>query len=210
MTLSLLSLVLLAGNLEDPKGWEEAAKDNGITIYSRLQEGRNIAEMKAVGIIDAAPHEVWGALRDYNNYKSTMPYTEESRLISNEGDGKIIHFYSVVNAPLVDRRDYYIKLVDESDWQDGKGYLKVVWEAATQGGPPEKPNLVRVKVNDGMWKLEPRDDGKKTFATYYVYTDPGGSIPKWIANKANSVAVPNVFKAIRQVVADGRAKAGKK
>jgi hypothetical protein len=46
-----------------------------------------------------------------------------------------------------------------------------------------------------------REGGQKTEATYYVYTDPGGSIPKWIANKANSTAVPDVFKAIRKTTA---------
>ncbi|MGQ0508156.1 MAG: hypothetical protein ACT4TC_22895 [Myxococcaceae bacterium] len=27
------------------------------------------------------------------------------------------------------------------------------------------------------WRLEPRDGGKNTFATYTLSTDPGGSIP---------------------------------
>lgn len=192
-------LVLMAGPADD-KGWEQAAKEEGITIYSRKREDANVAEMKAVGLIDAAPHEVWSAIRDYDNYKKTMPYTEESRVLSSEQDGKVIHFYSVVNAPLVDRRDYVIRLVDESDWKDGKGYLLVTWKAAEKG-PPEKEGLVRVKLNDGFWRLEPRENGTKTFATYYVYTDPGGSIPKWIANRANGTAVPNVFKAIRKVIA---------
>jgi hypothetical protein len=196
-------LVLMAGPAD--KGWVQATKEDGITVYSRKREDSNVAEMKAVGIIDASPQEVWSAIRDYDNYKTTMPYTEESRILSSEQGGKVILFYSVVNAPLVDRRDYVIRLVDESDWKDGKGYLLAKWKA-TDKGPPEKADLVRVKVNDGFWKLEPRENGTKTFATYYIYTDPGGSIPKWIVNRANSTAVPNVFKAIRAEIAKKKKK----
>ena len=192
-----LPLALLTVDPESTKGWELDEKDEGIQIY-KAEAVAGVFKMKAVGIIDAPPIEVWKAVRDYENYKKTMPYTEESTVISSEDGGKVIHFYSVVNAPFVDRRDYVIKLVDESDWQDGKGYLKVTWTPSDKG-PPEKKDLVRVKVNDGMWKLEPRDGGKKTHVIYYVFTDPGGSIPKWIANKANGTAVPNVFKAIRDV-----------
>lgn len=201
---SAITFLLLAAASDD--GWEEATKEDGMTVYSRLKEGQSVAEMKAVGTIDASPHEIWRAIRDYDNYSKTMPYTEVSKVVTVEGAGKVTYFYSVVNAPLVDRRDYLIRLVDESDWKDGKGYLLVTWAASDQG-PAQKPGLVRVKLNNGYWKLEPRDGGKRTFATYYVHTDPGGAIPKFIANKANTVGVPNVFKAIKKVIADERAKA---
>jgi hypothetical protein len=55
-----------------------------------------------------------------------------------------------------------------------------------------------VEVNDGFWKLEPRDGGAKTFATYYLYTNPGGSLPKWVVNRANGSAVPDVFQCVRR------------
>jgi hypothetical protein len=214
MILPALPLLLLLADPTEGKGWVEAAKEDGITVYSRVREDSSIGEMKAIGLMDAAPHEVWKAVRDYPNYPKTMPYTEESKVLATEGGAgpggggaKITWFYSVVNAPLVDRRDYVIKLIDESDWKDGKGYLLVRWSASDEKAPPLKEDVVRVKVNEGMWKLEPRDGGKKTFATYWVYTDPGGSLPKWIANKANNTAVPNVFAAIKKVVADDRAAA---
>ncbi len=210
----LLALPLLVLSADKEPAWSLAAEDEGIKIYSRQKEGESVAQMKAMGVIDATPHEVWKAIRDYPNYPKTMPYTEDSKVLAREEGDKTIWFYSVVNAPLVDRRDYVIKIVDESDWKDGAGFLKVTWtgwnETGTDKAVPEKKGYVRVKINDGYWLLEPRESGKKTFATYYVYTDPGGSLPKWIANKANGTAVPNVFAAIRKVVADDRAKAAKK
>jgi hypothetical protein len=198
VALFLLSVVSLPAFADDT-GWAEAAKDDGVVVYTRQKAGASLHEMKAVGIIDAPPLKVWGAIRDYDNYKKTMPYTSQSQVVSKEEDGKVIYFYSVVSAPLVSDRDYLIRIKDESDWQDGKGYLKTTWTVSDKG-PAPRSGIVRVQVNDGSWLLEPRDDGKKTLATYYVYTDPGGSLPRFIANKANSTAVPNVFKAIKKTV----------
>jgi hypothetical protein len=199
----LLLPLLLTVTPDSGPGWEQAARDDGITVFSRTKPDSSVKEMKAIGIIDAEPQAVWRTIRDYAHYDSTMPYTEESRVLRSEEDGKVIYFYSVVNAPLVSRRDYIIRLVDESAWNEGKGYLLVTWKAA-EGDVPEKDGRVRVKVNDGFWRLEPRDGGKRTFATYYVYTDPGGSVPKWIINNANKGAVPDVFRAIRRATAGKR------
>jgi hypothetical protein len=131
-----------------------------------------------------------------------MPYVVEAKVLKRaEGDKEVL-LYSRLDMPLVSGRDYIIKLVDESDWKDGKGSLKVSWSAVDDQDDlaPVKAGIVRIRVNDGYWILEPREGGTKTFATYYVYTSPGGSIPDWIANKANGVAVPKVFDAIKKAV----------
>lgn len=196
ITLKSVALMVL---LADPNaGWEKAAEEDNLTVFAR-EKKNGVQEMKAEGVIDAPPEKVWKALRDYENYKKTMPYTDVSRIVAREGGDKVIWFYSVVNAPFVDKRDYVIKLVDESKWEDGKGFLKVSWTADNAKAPKKPEDVVRVNINDGYWRLEPRDGGKKTFAVYYVYTDPGGSIPRWLVNKANSSAVPDVFEAVRKV-----------
>lgn len=205
---SLVLIPLLLLSADEPR-WKLAAEDDGIKVYGREREGSEVREMRAIGLIDATPQEVWKVLRDLEAYTKTMPYTEEAKVLKkSEGDKETL-FYSCLNTPLVSRRDYIIKLVDESDWKEGKGFLKVTWTAVNDQDAlkPVKEDIVRVRVNDGYWLLEPREDGKKTFATYYVYTSPGGSIPNWIANKANGIAVPKVFSSIKKAVQDQRAAA---
>jgi hypothetical protein len=207
---ALIALSLLGADGEKIP-WKLAAEDNGIKIYSRMKDGENVAEMRAMGEMDAAPIEVWKAVRDYEGYSKNMPFTEYGKVLSRTEGDKVIFFHSVVNTPLVDKRDYIIRLQDESD--AAKGVYRVTWRAATAADgveiPAEKEGVVRVKLNNGFWQLEPREGGKKTFATYYVHTDPGGSIPKMIANKGNTMAVPKVFEKIRDTVAAERAKAKK-
>ena len=63
---------------------------------------------------------------------------------------------------------------------------------------PEKDGIVRVKINTGAWILAPLAGGKRTRITYRVSTNPGGSIPTWLANKSNTTAIPDLFKAVRK------------
>lgn len=195
--LPVLSLLALLAGADEP-AWRQVARDDGISVLARTPEGGTVSEVKATALVDAPPHDVWRVIRDYTNYTKTMPYTEESRVLASEQDGKVTLFHCVVNAPLVDKRDFIIRIQDESDWKEGTGFLKTAWTAATEGAPPEREGVVRVKLNTGYWLLEPREEGKKTFVTYYLYTDPGGSVPKWIADRANKTSVPDVLRAVRK------------
>jgi len=204
-SLLLIPLMLLAA--DEPR-WELAAEETGLKVYARKRPDSEIREMKAIGLVDATPHEVWQVVRDLEHYTTTMPYMEEGKVLSREPDDKVIYFYSKLNTPLVDRRDYIIRLVDESEWKEGKGFLKVAWTVVNDKDDlvPVKADVVRIRVNNGHWLLEPREDGKKTFITYYLYTAPGGSIPTFIANKGNTIAMPKVFEAVRKSVLAGRQK----
>ena len=82
-------------------------------------------------------------------------------MIAMEEGGKVVHVYCVINAPLVSRRDYTLRIVDESQWKDGKGFLKTRWTLSTKG-PAPNPGIVRVTVNDGSCLLEPVENGTKT------------------------------------------------
>jgi uncharacterized protein YndB with AHSA1/START domain len=180
--------------------WEVKAQTRGVTVHSRTREGSDVKELKTIGDIDAPPHAVYRVLTDLERYTDTMPYTEEARVLAQEElDGKVKawHFYSVVNAPLVSRRDYTIRIADQSDWRDGTGFLKTYWNLSDRG-PAPKDGVVRVKINEGAWVLEPIENGTKTRATYFLMTDPGGSLPTWIVNMANSTAIPDIFDALRK------------
>jgi len=192
-------MVVVAGLLGAAEGgWEQVAQMEGITVFTRAKAGSAVREVKATAEIDAPPQAVWSVLRNYDNYKNQMPYTKESVVLQRKEGGKIIYFYSIIDAPFVDRRDFILKIIDESDWKDGQGFLKARWTTTEDLEVPARRRTVRLKVNEGYWHLEPRDEGRKTFATYYLFTDPGGAIPNFIVNKANTSAIPDLFRAVRK------------
>ncbi|MBI5014675.1 MAG: cyclase [Deltaproteobacteria bacterium] len=191
---TLLMGLAAAGNAAE---WEEKFRSEAVAVFARERPGTAVTELKAIGVVDAPPTAVFRLLGDYARYQEIMPYTEESLVVRAEKGGEVVYVYSLVNAPLVSRRDYTLRIANETEWNGGRGFLRIRWTASGEGPAPRK-GIVRVKVNDGSWTLEPLDNGLKTRATYLLFTDPEGSLPTWVVNKANSSAIPDIFAALRK------------
>ena len=195
-----LSVLLCLSLASAPPAWEQVASSDGIAVFARTREGSAIAEVKAEAVVDAPPEAVWAVVRDYEAQTRTMPYTEAARVLAREAGDKVTVLYTVIKAPLADRRDLTVRITDESQWQGGQGFLKARW-TAVEAGPAPVDGIVRVRLNDGYWLLRPREGGARTQVTYYLYTDPGGSVPRWIVNQANRSSLPEVLRALRREVA---------
>jgi len=187
--------------------WEEAATadidGHKLVISARSKEGSEVKEVRGVGVIDAPAWIVKNVIDDVARYKEFMPYTVESQILSTH-EGYVVS-YQRLDTPVVDDRDYTIKIFDESrEDADGRVIWKNRWSEANKLGPPVKPGVARVGVNEGYWILEDKDGGARTKATYYVYTSPGGSIPTFLVNMANTQAVPELFRAVSKASRDPR------
>src|SRR5439155_3646146 len=80
------------------------------------------------------------------------------------------------------------------------------WETENATGPAERPGIVRVKLCEGSWLLEPLGPNA-TRATYSVYTDSGGVIPAFIKNTGSQIGIRKIFVAMRKQVQDPKYKA---
>jgi Polyketide cyclase / dehydrase and lipid transport len=208
-TLVITSLVVLAGALRllaDPyssvdakDGWKLATNSNEVMIYSRVRSGSPLKEFRAIGRIDASTHAVHAVIDDIESYSSFMPYIAECRLIKREGDAIIT--YQRLSPKICEDRDYTLR-VSKKSWPvaDGVAYLNQ-WQPANEFGPAEKKGVVRVKICEGGWLLEP-DGAAKTRATYSVYTNTGGAIPVFIANRISQMGIGRLFTAVRKQAKD--------
>lgn len=64
---------------------------------------------------------------------------------------------------------------------------------------PEQKGFVRVSKVDGLWSLTPKAAGEIE-VVYQVHTEPGGSVPSWLANSFVVDAPFNTLKALRKKV----------
>jgi hypothetical protein len=192
VVVAVLALHVMAGE----PSWVEATRTKGIVIYNRDHPGGDVKEVMAVGTFDYAPAAVHKILDDLGHYKDFMPYAKESHELEVAPDHVIT--YERIAAPLSSERDYTIRVTDAVD---DKGVITHSFKIANDKGPKPIDGVVRIEILEGHWVLEPVDGGKKTKATYWVYTSPGGSIPTFIANAANNTAVPNLYEAVRNRLA---------
>ena len=185
-------------NSENPgEGWKLTSGSKDVAIYSRAHAGSKLKEFRAIGSIDAPTYAVHAVIEDFENYPGFMPYTVECQLIKRESDS--IVGYQRLSPKICEDRDYTLRVWKKS-WPgpDGLTYLSR-WEPANELGPAEKKGVIRVKICDGGWLLEPNGE-IKTRATYSIYTDTGGMIPAFIANGASRVGISKLFEAVRKQV----------
>jgi coenzyme Q-binding protein COQ10 len=177
--------------------WKLSAREKDVAIYSRARTGSRLKEFKAIGSIDAPTSAVGAVIDDFENYPGFMPYTVECRLIKRESDS--IVGYQRLSPKICEDRDYTLRVWKKS-WPGPEGLTYFSrWEPANELGPAEKKGVIRVKICDGGWLLEPNGE-IKTRATYSIYTDTGGMIPAFIANHASRVGISKLFEAVRKQV----------
>jgi carbon monoxide dehydrogenase subunit G len=181
--------------------WKLSAREKDVAIYSRLRPGSPLKEFKAVGPIDAPTSAVWAVIDDFQNYPKFMPYMTECRLIKRDGDSMV--GYQRLSPKVCADRDYTLRVWKKS-WPVSDGSIFTShWAPANELGPPEKKGVVRIKICEGKWLLEP-EGANKTRATYFIYTDTGGFIPSFISNRISLTGITKLFAALRKQVKDPR------
>ena len=181
-----------------PAGWEEVARSGDVIVYGKTRPGSAIREMRAVGTIDAPNWVVKNVIDDGDHYAEFMPNVLESKVLARDPAHHTALAYAKLSAPLISPRDYVLLIHDESHAGTGGGAVvyKSRWEPSDKG-PAEKAGVVRIKVNEGSWTLEPIDNGQKTRATYQLYTD-GGGLPAFVLNQTTKRRIGEEYAAIEK------------
>lgn len=192
----LAVLVVLSVQAKDMKSpgtdWTEAYHSGGLLIYTKdVDEGRRLI---AVAEMETPPEVVFNVLNDFEHYPEFMPYVKESLVLSREGNNEAIT-YARIAPPFVSERDYALRVRMTRGTHSNGGVFKVEW-VAVPDAQAEVEGVVRVKLNEGSWLVEPLHDGKRTRLSYNLLTNPGGLIPPFIVNMSNTTAIPQLFSAI--------------
>jgi hypothetical protein len=189
--------LLVVGNLH-AAGWQEVSRDFNLAIYIRHRPDSAIEEVRGIGEFNAPISVLKGILADVGKYSEFMPYTKESRVLPQDAE----LCYMVLTPPLVGSLDYTIRVHEKLVKNpNGSTSYHSRWELANTDGPPPRPGITRVTINEGSWLLEPI--GNQTRATYTLYTD-GGGIPPLVMNFANKQSVSRLFDALHARMRDGK------
>jgi hypothetical protein len=188
-----LAVALVAGVAGANDGWK-TVEDDDVVIKVRNRPDGVGREVWAEGDVAANAYDIQTALKDGASFRQWMPYVKESRLVSQGEDGSRV-MYAKLSFPIVDPRDYVVHIVDEQTVSaDGTGEYVQRWKQ-TEGAVPERRGVVRLKYNEGTWRVTPKGEGKAR-VVYKFSVDPGGSVPTWLANMGQTDGVEDVYKAL--------------
>lgn len=197
--LVVLAIALLLDH-EAAWGQSPSPAPPAVKVETRAIPDRDVKQVTAQAIITAPPHVVRAVIADLERYPAFMPYVKDSRVLSREPTGDVLNYQRLsFGIPFVQDRHYVIRIAERRSREpDGRSAFAFIWRLEAGLPPGVGPDAaVRVSVNNGYWDLRPvKDTDGSTDVRYCVFTDPAGSLPKWVVGMANTEAVPDLFAAV--------------
>ena len=188
MVCGLSVLMVGAAHAED---WKVAKNEDGIKVSLSEVPGSQYKAYQGVTTIKAPMAKVLGLQEDTVAACAWIHECKSQKLLKHEGDQSWT--YTQFNTPWpVTPRDSVLLVTTV---KGGDGSLT----RSLKGVPtyvPEEKGFVRVAQVEGFWKMVPKGDNL-TEVTYQVHTEPGGSVPSWLANKFVVDAPFNTLKALK-------------
>lgn len=188
-TLAIMStLTLSTSALASTSGWEEVMRNDKVTVYTRTHAGKPVKEIKATGIVDVPAWILKNVVDDVDGYTKLIPFTTTAKVVDTDGD-KLVTFQRL-EMPFTQAREYVVTCSDASYVKaDGLMVYKSEWTTAAKRFQHHvSDNAVHVKLNDGSWTFEELADGR-TRATFHLFVDPEGELPKALVNIAQRITV---------------------
>jgi len=159
--------------------WELDKDKDGIKVYTRIEGNSGFKAFKAVMTVDASTDEILNILKNTASYTKWYGYTKTATLIEQEKDTQYNYVETIFPWPFKNR-DMVYKMTTNTFNNDS---IKI----SLKGIPDyihNKKGIVRMKKAEGYILLH--STNKKTEIMYVFHSEPGNSIPAWMAN--NSIA----------------------
>lgn len=177
MRFSVLTLLLCATAAQAAeRQWQLEREEEGVRVYLAEVPGSKYKAYRGVVTIKGDLAAVQAAQEDVTGSCAWIFSCQQQRLLDTKGN--VSELYTRFEMPWpVKARDSVIQVTTRTDADGGvTRLLKAVPERL-----PEEKDFVRVPRVDGEWHLKPLERGGVE-VIYEVHTEPGGSVPSWLAN----------------------------
>ena len=187
-----LGMTVLVTGMAQAEDWKVAKQEDGIKVSLSEVPGSQYKAYQGVATIKASVAKLRSLQEDVAGACAWVHECKSQKVLKHEGDKTWT--YTQFNTPWpVTPRDSVLQIttVEGADGSLTRNLL---------GQPdyiPEEKGFVRVAQVEGFWKMVPKGPNE-TEVTYQVHTEPGGSVPSWLANKFVVDAPFNTLKALRE------------
>lgn len=197
-------------------GWEKKYQGEGFATFYRERPGKSVGEVAITGLMPFPPELCFSVVDRVADYPGFMPYMKHVKNLAAGADAQgytEMIWFEYVCAPIVSCRFFTVKRTSMANAGGVPGQYRISWVLADPaqrlkpGDPKAGGDLnnassaVEMTENSGFWEFSPAEEGAKTRVLYILSSDPGGSLPSFVINRSNTVALPKVWEAIRERIA---------
>jgi hypothetical protein len=185
--------VLAQAGVAQAEDWQLAKEADGIRIYLSAVEGSRYKAYRGVTTIKSDVATLRGLQEDVQGSCPWIHACAEQSLLKHQGRESWVYTRFDMPWP-VTARDSILHVVTE---EGADGSLTRKLEGLPQYLPVAKDH-VRVDSLQGFWRFVPKGVGEVE-VTYQVHTEPGGSVPSWLANSFVVDAPFNTLNGLRSL-----------
>ena len=155
--------------------WRLVKDEAGIQVYLQTIPGSRFQAFRGVTRMHADMPRLLALQNDVNAACAWIHACSEQKLLKQQGD--LSWVYSRFRTPWpVQPRD---SIVQVATVRNADGSITRTLHGVADYLPPQA-GLIRVSKVEGFWTFTPRGD--EIEVVYQVHSDPGGSVPAWLAN----------------------------
>jgi len=179
--LSVILGTLLAPAAASPEsGWKLALQKDGIEVSTRDVPGSDLDEFIGTTVIEASVNVIEAVIDDVPTAPQWMADCKEARTIRKiDENSSVVLNITKTPWPAYDRETL---LISKKQRDAKEGTVKFEFHSVNDPAVPVGKKNVRIPAIEGQWVLIPVDE-EHTKVTYTVKSNPGGSIPKFIAKQ---------------------------
>ena len=172
--------------------WRLVKDEAGIQVYLQQIPGSSFQAFRGVTRIRADMPRLLALQDDVSGACAWIHACSEQKLLKHEGD--LSWAYSRFHTPWpVQPRDSILQVTTT---RDADGRVTRTLHGVADFLPPQQ-GFVRVSKVEGFWSLTPREGEIEVI--YEVHSEPGGSVPAWLANSFVVDAPFNTLQGLRQL-----------
>jgi hypothetical protein len=189
----LLGTLLILGLAQAQAAqWRLVKDEAGIRVYLQQIPGSSFQAFRGVTRIRTDMPRLLALQDDVRAACAWIHACSEQRLLKHEGN--LSWAYSRFHTPWpVQPRDSILQVTTTRD-ADGR-VTRVLHGVADY--LPQQQGFVRVSKVEGFWSLTPLEG--EIEVVYQVHSEPGGSVPAWLANSFVVDAPFNTLRGLRQL-----------
>lgn len=182
LRLAIVAGLLLSTSARAEPGWTPVSEKKGVTVEKRAVPGSPWSEYRATARHALPPERVFAAVRSERlDDPRARRYVKHHDVLRANDHERLV--YEQVASPMVSDRDYTVLIQWSAD--PARRVFEMKFHLENDAGPPPAKGFVRIPDIHGSWRIEATPDGGSRIE-YIVYSDPGGSIPAWIARGAQA------------------------
>jgi hypothetical protein len=180
------------------KDWKLAKEEDGIKVYYRKIEGKNLNEIKIQSVFNCNLSTLVAALADVPKYKEWVYSTKEAKTIKKISSREVI-YYDAIDFPWpLSNRDLVIHAKTSQNIESK--VVKINLSAENDLYPVQK-GVVRIKFFKAEYNLTPQKD--KVMVDYILSSDPGGMLPDPVVNLALDEGPVKTMQSLKKLIAKG-------